>query len=117
MTVIYNKKKLKHGFSLVELLVVIAIILILVALLLPMTLRLEDSAKVMIDINNFRNIYQAMYSYAEDNKGHIPHHQATKELGYYACWNAWAFWQANMIPTNQSPPTRVGIQMNALVSG
>ena len=89
----FNSKK---GFSLVELLVVIAIILILVALMLPMTLRLEDNVNVMIDINNFRSIYQAMYSYAEDNKGHIPHHQATKELGYYSCWNASTYWQAKL---------------------
>ena len=88
--------KRQKGFSLVELLVVIAIILVLVALVLPMTLRLEDSVNTMIDINNFRNIYQAMYAYAEDNKGHIPHHQATKELGYYACWNAWEYWKVKL---------------------
>jgi len=87
-----NIKQKIGGFSLVELLVVIAIILILVALLLPMTLRLEDNVNVMIDINNFRSIYQAMYAYAEDNKGHIPHHQASKELGYYACWGAADYW-------------------------
>ena len=88
-------KKIK-GFSLIEMLVVISIILVLVALLLPMALRIEDSVNLMIDINNFRSIYQAMYDYAEDNKGHIPHHQATKELGYYACWDAAQYWKAKL---------------------
>ena len=71
----------QRGFSLVELLVVIAVVLVLIAFLLPMTLRVEDNVNVMIDINNYRNIYEAMYSFAEDNKGHIPHVQASKELG------------------------------------
>ena len=100
--------KRQKGFSLVELLVVIAIILILVALVLPMTLRLEDSVNTMIDINNFRNIYEAMYAYAEDNKGHIPHHQATKELGYYSCWNAAQFWTAKLGLTSADRGRLVG---------
>ena len=101
-------KTRQKGFSLVELLVVIAIILVLIALLLPMTLRLEDNVNVMIDINNFRNIYEAMYSYAEDNKGHIPHHQATKELGYYSCRLAWGFWSAKLGLDNSQRGTYVG---------
>ena len=91
-----KKTDKNRGFSLIEMLVVIAIVLVLVALLLPMTLRLKDSVNVMIDINNFRNIYEAMYAYAEDSKGHIPHHQATKELGYYACWSAAEYWKAKL---------------------
>ena len=35
-------QKKEKGFSLIELLVVIAIILVIIALLLPMTLRLDD---------------------------------------------------------------------------
>jgi len=66
---------MRKGFSLVELLVVIAIIMVLIALLLPMTLRLEDAVNTMIDVSNFKKIYGAMYAFAEDHKGHIPHLQ------------------------------------------
>jgi len=82
----------RTGFSLVELLVVIAIILTLLALLLPLTLRLEDGVNLMIDINNFHKIYEAMYAYAQDHKGHLPHKQAAKELCYYSCSDAWKYW-------------------------
>jgi len=73
---------MSKGFSLVELLVVIAIIMVLIALLMPMALRLEDAATLMVDVNNFKKIYGAIYAFAEDNKGHIPHQQAGQLYTY-----------------------------------
>ena len=93
------KQKNQSGFSLLEMLVVIAIVLMLVALFLPMTLRLEDAVNVKIDINNYRRIYTALYAYAEDNKGHMPFESGIKALGWCPTgnWTAgtgcYGFWK------------------------
>jgi prepilin-type N-terminal cleavage/methylation domain-containing protein/prepilin-type processing-associated H-X9-DG protein len=57
----------KKGFTLVELLVVIAIIAILAALLLPVLIRSQDSAKSTKCVNNLRQFSLAAHMYWDDN--------------------------------------------------
>jgi prepilin-type N-terminal cleavage/methylation domain-containing protein len=61
------------GFTLLELLVVIAVIAILAALLLPTLSRVKDKTYVATDLNNTRQIMQAMYLYCSDDNDFMPH--------------------------------------------
>jgi prepilin-type N-terminal cleavage/methylation domain-containing protein/prepilin-type processing-associated H-X9-DG protein len=61
--------KRKSAFTLIELLVVISIIAILAGLLMPTLLRVLEKGKSTEDLNNLKNIGQAMVSYMSDQKG------------------------------------------------
>jgi prepilin-type N-terminal cleavage/methylation domain-containing protein len=62
----------KSGFTLVELLVVIAIITLLIAILLPALSKAREQANRVSCMSNLRSIGQAMYQYANENKGNFP---------------------------------------------
>lgn len=64
-------RKLK-AFTLVELLVVIGIIALLISILLPSLTRARSSAQLLACQSNFRQVYQAILFYSNENKGLLP---------------------------------------------
>jgi prepilin-type N-terminal cleavage/methylation domain-containing protein len=62
----------RNAFTLVELLVVIAIIAVLVAILLPALRAAREQALSIQCASNMRTVGQAIYMYANANKGMIP---------------------------------------------
>ncbi|MGC9261624.1 MAG: type II secretion system protein [Phycisphaerae bacterium] len=62
----------RNGFTLIELLVVISIIAVLIALLLPALARAKILASRVTCSSNLREIGQAIYEYAQSNRGQYP---------------------------------------------
>jgi prepilin-type N-terminal cleavage/methylation domain-containing protein/prepilin-type processing-associated H-X9-DG protein len=62
----------KNAFTLIELLVVIAIIAILVAILLPVSLKALEMSRRSSCANNLKALGVAFTSYAADHKGSMP---------------------------------------------
>src|SRR3954464_6848488 len=62
----------RHAFTLVELLVVIGIIAVLIAILMPALARARMSANLVKCQSNFRQVYSALTSYVNENKGVLP---------------------------------------------
>lgn len=63
----------RSAFTLIELLVVIAIIAMLVAILLPVSLKAIEMARRSSCANNLKSIGVAFTTYAADHKGEMPH--------------------------------------------
>ena len=63
----------KNGFTLIELLVVIAILAILIAIVLPVSMKGIEMARRSNCANNLKTIGVAFTTYAGDNQGEMPH--------------------------------------------
>ena len=63
----------KTGFTLIELLVVIAIIAILLAILLPTTMKAIELSRRASCANNLKALGSAFITYASDHQGEMPH--------------------------------------------
>src|SRR5262245_5990197 len=61
-----------RGFTLIELLVVIGLVAYLLALLFPVITRAREHAKTVKCMSNLRQVGQAIYGYAVDNRGLLP---------------------------------------------
>ena len=64
----------KSAFTLIELLVVIAILGILVAILMPVSLKAIEMSRRASCANNLKSIGAAFTAYASDHKGEMPHY-------------------------------------------
>jgi prepilin-type N-terminal cleavage/methylation domain-containing protein/prepilin-type processing-associated H-X9-DG protein len=69
-----NVRTGRRAFTLVELLVVIGIIAVLISILLPALNNAREKAKRVQCANNMRSIGQAVFMYANQNKGKVPMH-------------------------------------------
>ena len=65
--------RVRSAFTLIELLVVIGIIGILVAILVPVSLKAIEMARRSSCANNLKSIGVAFTTYATDHKGEMPH--------------------------------------------
>jgi prepilin-type N-terminal cleavage/methylation domain-containing protein/prepilin-type processing-associated H-X9-DG protein len=65
------RRRRQRGFTLVELLVVIGIIAVLISILLPALTKARQSANRAACLSNLRQVMQAMFIYAAENKQQI----------------------------------------------
>lgn len=76
-----TRRRPHTGFTLTEILVVIGIIGVLIAILLPVMSKVRETSKRTQCMSNLRQIGQALFSYATDNRGGLPRIQWRKEPG------------------------------------
>ncbi len=81
-----RRSTLSHGFSLVELMVVMAIIAVLLSLLLPALQKARSSAKQVQCLSNLRQLGQASFMYAGENKGLLPVRPANSPWPPQVAW-------------------------------
>lgn len=74
--------KTKSAFTLIELLVVIAIIAILMAILLPASMKAIEMARRSSCANNLKSLGVAFTTYATDHKGDMPHFKTPLGLNF-----------------------------------
>jgi len=84
----FQKRGVRHAFTLVELLVVIAIIGILVALLLPAIQAAREAARRSQCVNNLKQVGLAVQNY----------HDVTKKLPPMRVWDGDRTWLALILP-------------------
>lgn len=70
-----------RAFTLIELLTVIAIIGILAAIIIPTVGKVRETAKAARCLSNVREISRALFMYADDNKGALPHPSLAGQFG------------------------------------
>ena len=71
----------KSAFTLIELLVVIAIIAMLMAIIVPVSIKGIEMARRSSCANNLKGLGIAFTSYAADYKGEMPHHKPLPPAG------------------------------------
>ncbi len=98
--------KRSTAFTLIELLVVIAIISILAALLLPVLSQAKTKAKMVLCVNNLRQIGLMTNMYAGDHNDYYPHRGGTRFRWPRALSNAYG--------GNDRPAIRPYGELNAL---
>lgn len=69
----FKERSSINVFTLIELLVVIAVIAILAAMLLPALHEAKYKAKLVVDMNNFKQLGIGAFQYTADNSGYWPH--------------------------------------------
>ncbi len=67
-----SARSARRGFTLIELLVVIAILALLIAVLIPVSMKALEAARRTQCAGNLRQIAQAMHQYLGDNRGIFP---------------------------------------------
>jgi prepilin-type N-terminal cleavage/methylation domain-containing protein/prepilin-type processing-associated H-X9-DG protein len=90
-------RRVSRGFTLVELLVVIGIIALLISILMPALSRAREQANATKCLSNVRQVGQALYMYANDNRGFYPF----GARGDVVAMEDWIYWQ----PSNPRGPT------------
>lgn len=70
-----------RAFTLIELLTVIAIIGILAAIIIPTVGKVRETAKAARCLSNTREISRALFMYADENKGTLPHPSLAGQFG------------------------------------
>jgi prepilin-type N-terminal cleavage/methylation domain-containing protein/prepilin-type processing-associated H-X9-DG protein len=74
-------KNMTFGFTLIELLVVVTIISVLIALLLPSLSKAREQAKIVVCMNNVRQVSLALFNYESTyNKFPLSHHEETGSI-------------------------------------
>lgn len=87
-----RRRRAAGAFTLVELLVVVAVIALLVGLLLPALSRAREQGRLMVCLNNARDITMAANSYATDHDGRWPVFPSLIQTGpRRAFFNSWDF--------------------------
>lgn len=112
-----SRLRRQHGFTLVELLVVIGIIALLISMLLPGLNKAREQANSVRCAAQLRQIGQALYIYATNNKGLAPWGDAfaqgnsTSSSGGTALLNSW-FWMDTISIQLGVKPNATGVKVD-----